>query len=217
MSISKNLKNFIKNPNKIIFSTISSIIFTLLFAIYNGYLGLRYSDSWGVSIFIYYLCLIFARLLVISIEIKNKQSSDLSNIRKKIYIGMSIFMFFIDLCLFAPITLMIIYPKDFVYGLIPSIVVAVYTTYKITMAIVNYNKTKKIDNLSYKFLRELSVVDALVSILTLQHTLIMANGGMTQDMMILSSITSLAILSTIIIFSILSMINSIKKQPKAEL
>ena len=95
---------------------------------------------------------------------------------------------------------MIIHPKDVSFGLIPSIAVAAYTTYKITIAIINYVKVKKYNNIMFKFVNELSVVDAFVSILTLQHTLIMVNGGMTTQMLKLSSATSFIILLAIIIF-----------------
>lgn len=105
---------------------------------------------------------------------------------------------------------MINHPKDVSFGLIPSIAVASYTTYKITIAIINYVKVKKYNNIMFKFVRELSVVDAFVSILTLQHTLIMVNGGMTTLMLKLSSATSFIILLAIIIFSIVSIKKTIK-------
>lgn len=212
MEILENIKKFIKNPQKIVFNTMFSVLITFLFAIYNLFLGIRYSDSWGISIAIYYLCLIVARLSFLIVEKKIRKNEKVLKevIRRKTYIYLSIFMFFIDFCLIAPITLMIIHPKDVSFGLIPSIAVAAYTTYKITIAIINYVKVKKYNNIMFKFVRELSVVDAFVSILTLQHTLIMVNGGMTTQMLKLSSATSFIILLAIIIFSIVSMKKTIK-------
>ena len=212
MEMLENIKKFIKNPQKIVFNTMFSVLITFLFAIYNLFLGIRYSDSWGISIAIYYLCLIVARLSFLIVEKKIRKNEKLlkEEIRRKTYIYLSIFMFFIDFCLIAPITLMIIHPKDVSFGLIPSIAVAAYTTYKITIAIINYVKVKKYNNIMFKFVRELSVVDAFVSILTLQHTLIMVNGGMTTQMLKLSSATSFIILLAIIIFSIVSMKKTIK-------
>ena len=212
MEILENIKKFIKNPPKIVFNTMFSVLITFLFAIYNLFLGIRYSDSWGISIAIYYLCLIVARLSFLIVEKKIRKNEKVLKevIRRKTYIYLSIFMFFIDFCLIAPITLMIIHPKDVSFGLIPSIAVAAYTTYKITIAIINYVKVKKYNNIMFKFVRELSVVDAFVSILTLQHTLIMVNGGMTTQMLKLSSATSFIILLAIIIFSIVSMKKTIK-------
>lgn len=177
------------------------------------YLGIKYLDSWGISIAIYYFCLIIARLsfLIIENKIDKKDNATKETVRKKTYVYLSIFMFFIDLCLIAPITIMIINPKNITFGLIPSIAFAVYTTYKITLAIINYVKVKKYDNTMYKFIRELSVVDAIVSILTLQHVLIMVNGGMTNEIITLSSVTSFVMFLGIILFSIIAMIKTMKK------
>ena len=214
MNLKETLKGFKKNPDKIFFSTLFSVLTTLLFALYNGYLGLNYNYSFGLSIAIYYLCLLLARIVAILIErkIRKLSENDIENQRKKTYIGLSIFMFFIDICLLAPIILLITNPKETNFGLIPSIVFAVYTTYKITMAVINYNKVKKVDNLIFQYLRELSVVDAFVSILSLQNTLIMVNSGMTRSMFILSAISSFIIFFVIVAFSIVNMVKTIKNK-----
>lgn len=216
MNIREKIKNFIKNPNKILVSTMFSVLTTFLFALYNGYLGIVFNDSWGISISIYYLCLISAKLISVTVEnkLKNKNYLNVQQIRRTTYIILSIFMFFIDICLIAPISLMIVNPKNVKFGLIPAIVMAVYTTYKVTTGIINYKKVTKTNNLIFKYVRELSVVDALVSILTLQHTLIMVNGGMTSGMKILSSLSSLGIFLIIVVFSIFQIINTKKNNLK---
>lgn len=213
MKISEKIKKFVNNPNKIIFSAYFSALITFLFAIYNIFLGLYYADSWSISFSIYYLCLTCARVIVILIERKvNAYPQDFAvSIRKKACIGLSIFMFFIDLCLFAPITLMLLRPKAVAFGMIPAIVIATYTTYKIIAAIINYNKAKRGEKLTYKLLRALSIVDALVSVLSLQHILIMVNGGMTFEMLVLSAVSSFIILLIILIFSVTQIVYVTKK------
>jgi len=203
---------FIYN-NKTRLSYIISLTATLLFAIYNGFLGFFKKDSWGISIFVYYLCLLLARIIALKCEqnLKDKPAEDCNNIRKQTYIKLSIFIFFIDLCLIAPITLMIVAPNDVNFGIIPAITIATYTTYKVTMAIINYVKVKSHNNLLHTFLREISVIDAIVSVLTLQHTLIMVNDGMNSTMSILSCISSFVLLTVIIVFSILNFKKALNK------
>ena len=210
MKIKDRIAAIIKSPNKILYTTLCSMTTTFLFALYNGVLGVILRDSWGISISIYFLCLTIARVCALYIELKNKRNQNTS--LRKAYIGLSIFMFVIDLCLIAPISLLITNPKDFTFGLIPAIVVAAYTTYKVTIAIINFRKVKKTNNIIFKYLRELSIVDALVSILTLQHTLIMVKGGMTKNMLVVSCISSFVILLFIIIFSIVQMIVTSKAE-----
>lgn len=213
MKIREAYNRFFKSEHRILLTALLSSITTLLFALYNGYLGLRFGDIWGISIAIYYLFITIARMICLGIEKKLKGNEDKSKdiIRRKVYAGMSIFIFFIDICLFVPITLMVVCPKDVSFGIIPAIAFATYTTYKIIMAIVNYNKTKKMGNLTYIFLRELSIIEALTSILSLQHILIMVKGGMTDDMLFLSAISSFGILTIIILFSFFTTKKMIKK------
>lgn len=213
MKIREAYNRFFKSEHRILLTALLSSITTLLFALYNGYLGLRFGDIWGIGIAIYYLFITIARIICLGIEKKLKGDKDefKNIIRRKAYVGMSIFIFFIDICLFVPITLMVVCPKDVSFGIIPAIAFATYTTYKIIMAIVNYNKTKKMGNLTYIFLRELSIIEALTSILSLQHILIMVKGGMTDDMLLLSAISSFGILTIIILFSFFTTKKMIKK------
>ena len=79
-------------------------------------------------------------------------------------------------------------------GLIPAIAMAAYTTYKITMAIIHMKKQQAHHVLVCE-LRTINLIDALVSILTLQNTLIMINAGKGEvnNMLTLSAISSAAI------------------------
>lgn len=196
-----------QHPDKLVIITGLSLFVTFLFMLFNCFLGIRYSDEFAVSIAIYYGCLILARIVsvICEVNLSDRIEEQKYKKRKQVYFALSIFMFFIDLCLIAPIFLMVFRPKDVSFGIIPAITMATYTTYKITVAILNFNRSRKLDNLTYKFLRELAVIDASVSVLSLQHTLIMVNGGMTASMKILSLISSLIIVVVIICFSIISM------------
>lgn len=203
------IKRFTSN---FIFGAYFSALITFLFAFYNMFLGIFYLNSWNISMFVYYLCLTIARFAVIIIEskIKNCPTKILFDKQKKACIGLSIFMCFIDLCLLAPITLILISPNEYEFGIIPAIIIAVYTTYKIIIAIKNYIKQRRSQKLTFKFLKALSIVDGLVSILTLQNTLIMVNGGMKFEMKILSAISSFVIVLIIVIFSVIQLVNAIK-------
>lgn len=186
---------------------------SLLFAIYNAYLGIRYYDAFGIGISIYYFLLIFIRFSALIVEKSVLKDDDITKgkKRKRYYFFASIFIFVIDFCLIAPIILMVIHPRDFNLGMIPAITVATYTTYKIFISINNYKKSNKTSNLTIILLREINVLDAMVSILTLQRILIMSNGGMTNDMRTLSLTSSVAILILIISFSIMFFIKNIHK------
>lgn len=185
-----------------------SVIVTIAFAVYNLYLGIRYKDAFAIGIFVYYILLIWVKSATIIVErvLSKKDEENQNRIRQKNYKISSVFVFVIDFCLIAPIILMVTQPKDFKYGIIPAIAVATYSVYKIILAIINYKKAKKSCNLSILLLRKINLIDALVSILSLQRTLIMANGGMGKEMQTLSFVSSIEIIILIITFSIVSFV-----------
>lgn len=213
MKIKERIKAIRENPlHKTIFAVCFSLIATTAFAIYNAYLGLFFGDYFATGIAIYYLLLISVRVCSIIVEkkIALKEEHIKSSIRIKLYKILSCFVFIIDLCLIAPIILMVVAPKDVNFGIIPAITMATYTCYKIIVAIVNYKKSKRTINPTIILLREINIIDAMVSILTLQHTLIMVNGGMNESMETLSLISSIGFIFIIVLFSVISFINNKK-------
>ena len=195
-------------------STLSFFI-TIAFAGYNIFLSFAYHTSWNIGIAIYYVILVGIRAFILFSERKlhkSKLSDELKeNARKTLYFIQSILIFTIDLALIAPITLMVLQKKNVDYSSIPAIAIATYTTYKIVIAIRNYVKAKKVQHLSIKMLKNINLIDALVSILSLQYVLIMTFGnGIEGEMLALCATSTFAIWAIIIAVSILTLINSIK-------
>lgn len=200
------MKLNINFQQRTILITIFSAVINLAFIIYYSYLGINFKDGFAIGISIYYLLLFLIKTITLIIEriiIKKDENSKL-DIRLKNYKISSIFIFALDLCLITPIILMVINPKEVSFGIIPAIAMATYCVYKITISIVGYRKSKKSHNPTIVLFKEINIIGAIVSILTLQHTLIMVNGGMTSDMQTLSLYTSIAFIVVIISFSIIS-------------
>jgi len=117
----------------------------------------------------------------------------------------------IDFALIAPISLMVLQKKPIAFSSIPAIATAAYTTCKIVIAVRNIVKIRKKRHLSLKILRTVSFVDALVSVLTLQYTLIITfGGGMDKDMFVLCAFSSFGIWVVLIGLSLKSLVRSIK-------
>lgn len=195
-----------------LFFTVLSQLINLAFAVYNTYLGIKFHDEFAIGISIYYLLLFWVILATLIVEkrVSGRDDATKSRVRAKNYIATSILIFVIDLCLIAPIIIMAVRPKDVNFGLIPAIVMATYCVYKITTAVLGYKKSTKTDNLSLILFKEIKIIGAIVSILMLQHTLIMVNGGMNQSMQNLSLATSIAFIVFLVIFSVLSFLKNRK-------
>ena len=104
----------------------------------------------------------------------------------------------------APAVLLILDKRSYNWGLIPSIALAAYTTYSITMSIINMRKAKNNDSPAIKQIRLVNILNTLMSLLVLQNTLILANGGYTEDMRKLSVASSVVIIALIIFIEKLS-------------
>ncbi len=193
------------------FLSILSLITSIFFLTYNFYIGLKYKLIWNTSITFYYLILLIIRLIILINEKKwlllNKDQ--LKNNRIKLLKIINTLFIFIDIVLIVPIILMVLGEKNINIGMIPAIAIAAYTTYKIIISIINFNKTKQSENLMLHVLKTINLKEAIVSIITLQNILIMtfSNGkSMTQ----LTAFTSAGLLLLLICVSLYQIIKERK-------
>lgn len=190
---------------KTVINSSVSFLITFVFALYNAFLGIRYGTIWNLSISVYYIFLVVIRGIIIRQEHLFLTKS-VDN-RQRIHTIASIMLILMNLALIMPITLMVINKKNVSTGMIPAISIAAYTTFKITMASINLRKSKKSDDLLIKDLRNINFIDALVSVLTLQNTLISVKGENSRpEMFRLSAVSSSIGLAVIIILTIRNLV-----------
>ena len=197
-----------------IFSALSFFV-TLVFTIYNTFLGVAYKSVWNIGIALYYALLLCIRAYIIFSEKKfyknNLTDEQKDRKRKIIFFVQSILLLIIDFALIAPISLMVLQKRAIKFSQIPAIAMAGYTSFKIFVSTRNIFKTKFEMNLSIKMLRNINFIDALVSILSLQYTLIMTfGGGLDEDMFTLCAISSFCIYVLLFILSLKTFLSSIR-------
>lgn len=184
-------------------ASFGSLAVTVIFAFYNGFLGIHHSSLWHGTICVYYLILSILRGFIILSEKKIKGPEGAARARNKIYLSSAALLFLLNLSLVVPVSLLVLLQKPVKMSLIPAITMAAYTTYKIVMASVNLKKQKKSENRLVRLLRTINFIDALVSILTLQNTLIMVNmHGEGNQMLTLSAVTSAVIMLAVLVLSV---------------
>ena len=186
-------------------ATLSALV-GLGFTVFNVVLGIVYKSVWNISISVYYVLLAIVRGIVVHSQIKVNVADNQKKQEqyKRIYFKTHILMIFMDMCLIAPIAYMVIGERSYEYGLIPAIAMAAYTTYRITMGIINLGKSRKQENILIRELRTVNLQDSLVAVLTLQNALIIANGSDMQSMLALTAWTSAGIWLMIVIFTVKS-------------
>ncbi len=195
---------------KTVTAALGSLAVTALFALYNGFLGVYHASLWHGSICVYYLVLVILRTTVIAAGKKAGRKAEPNRALAKVYIASAALLLFLNVCLVVPVSLMVLRQKPVNMSLIPAIAMAAYTTYKVVMASVNLKRRKRSSNRLVRLLRTISFIDALVSVLSLQNTLIMVN--MKDDgseMLTLTAITSAAIMLTVLVLSVVAMIKGV--------
>ncbi len=183
---------------------IISFAVSIVFLIYNFIVGVIYKLVWNFSVSFYYLLLMIIKGIILYGENKwkNLQPEKIRDNRIKLFKIENVFLILIDLILIAPVVLLLLEQKRAVnIGMIPTIAIAAYTTYKIIIACVNYSRTKKSDNLAIHGLKIISLKEAIVSIITLQNTMVVVFGKVS-DMLTLTTCTSIGMLASMVVISI---------------
>lgn len=195
---------------KTVTAALGSLFVTALFALYNGFLGVYHASLWHGSICVYYLVLVGLRTMIIAARKNADQRTEPERAQMKVYVASAALLLFLNVCLIVPVSLMVVRQKPVDMTLIPAITMAAYTTYKVVMASVNLKRRKRSSDRLVRLLRTISFIDALVSVLSLQNTLIMVNmKGDGSEMLTLTAITSAAIMLTVLALSVATMIKGI--------
>ena len=156
---------------------------------------------------ILYFLLLIKGLLVIGILHKKTRNNQLAIV----YLTFAL-LIIMTIAMIAPAVLLVLDKRTYNLGLIPSIASAAYTTYSIVVFILNMKKAKNAPSPIIKQISLVNIINALMSILVLQNTLILVNGGYTDDLKKLSIASSIGIILLIIIIEIYQFIMVITKQ-----
>ena len=154
-------------------SLIISVIFTLLFAIYNRIVGIFNESLWNESVSIYYFALTIIKSIIL---ISYYKQTNIEN-QKRIFQVTKVLLFISNLLMIVPLILMIINKRIVEVSLVFSIGIALYVTIKTTISIINFFKKTTYVSILLKQIKTIDLIDVVFSILTLQNTLISVNGS----------------------------------------
>ena len=188
--------------------SIVSMLVGFAFALYNGVIGIVCRSLWNGAICVYYFLLAGIRAIIISLhrkEAAGRHKWDAAH-RRKTFFATHMVLILMNISLVVPAAVMVTDGRSYTYGLIPAIAMAAYTTYRITMSIIHYRRSRHNANIYVAELRAINVIDSLVAVLTLQNALIVTNGGMTDEMQTLSAWTSAGILVIIAVITVQSLL-----------
>ena len=153
---------------------IGSFLMSLLFSGFNAYMGIKNRSIWYGALAAFYIALAFLRGGVLAYHksrIGKKTQND-EYVKAKVYRNSGIITLILNIALSSAIAQMIFSDAHFTYMGWTIFAYAAYAFYKITMSIIALIKAHKQTDLTVRAIRNINLVDALVSILALQTALL---------------------------------------------
>lgn len=202
---------------------IGSFIMSLLFSAFNAYMGIVNRSIWYGALAAFYISLAFLRGGVL-IYHKNKigkkeRAKDDEYLKAKVYRNSGIITLILNVALSAAIAQMIFSGEHFIYIGLTIFAFAAYAFFKITTSIISFIKAYRQSDLTVRAIRNINLVDALVSILALQTALLATFSAGEVNVSALNTLTGVVVSALSIsigIYMIISANNKIKRIQKEE-
>ena len=187
---------------------IYSFYINLIFALFSCILGIISNSIWFLTVGAYYIILSVMKVSVIAFSSKNKKNEVF--IMK--FTGIMIFVLSVILCMIVYMT--ILHEKATKHHEIVMITIALYAFTKLTLAIIGVVKCRK-DNSPYKkTLQSIAFTDSIVSIYSLQRSMLVSfEGTEPSDITLMNTLSGIG-MCIIVIFIGLNLINGGKKKGK---
>ncbi len=205
------MKKLLAKPWVISLRKTIGVLIPLGFSIYNAVIGFMDGAVFNICIFGYYVLLFSIKCILTIADARLKADDER---RTAIYIFSFAMLLFINLVLIGPCVLLVQNKRAVHADLITSLAMAAYAFYNIANSVWKLRKSKGDANLLGKQLKLVCFVNAVVSIIVLQNTLINVNGELEGSMIILSAVSSFAFIALLLFMTIYSFAANLKKARK---
>ena len=160
-------------------SLYGSLLWNALYGIFQLWLGLYHKTFWFCSLGAYYICLCVMRFFLVRHTMKYSPGERIQDELKK-YCACGIVFLVMNLALALIIFFMVYWNRTFRHHMITAIAMAAYTFTALTTAIINVVKYRRYNSPVFSASKIISLAAALVSLLTLESTMLTTFGGETM-------------------------------------
>lgn len=203
---------------RIILSTMPTFIINVTYTVYNGVLGVIHQSEWFITMAVYYSLLGIMRYHAVHTGRKISRMENQSLVKKKelsVIKTEGILLLLLNLALSGVVLLTIVQDTAKRYSEIMVITIAAYTFYKIITSVINMINVRKLQSPILITIRNISVADALVSVLTLQMTMLASfQGRSTMNINQMNAMTGMAACILISLLGISMIYYSYKRNKK---
>ena len=215
----KYLEVYFSDPElRVRISLYLSLVINIAYAVFQVGLGLVHSSLWYYSLGGYYMVLSLLRFFIVRYDRKPESQRLLNRwvLCRLVGILLLVMTFVLSGVILHMITLDII----IIHHQITTIAMAAYTFTALTVAIVGIVRRRKNQSLVFMVSKAISLVSALVSIITLENAMISAFGGedMAGLLKLMTALTGAAVCTSVVaiaVFIIVISNNESKNQQKA--
>lgn len=155
---------------QIMIVTTGSLIINLLYAVYNGVLGICEQSVWFITMGMYYMVLSIMRVLAVKGEYRSDRTVQMPK-ELSIMKSVGVLLLLLTFILTGSICLSLKYDLPNHYGIIIMITIATYTSIKVVITVINFVKARKHYTPLIITIRNISLSDALVSLLSMQMSM----------------------------------------------
>lgn len=160
-------------------SLYASFSWNALYGAFQLWLGFYHETFWFYSLGAYYVCLAVMRFFLVGHTRKYQPGERLRGELVK-YRACGWVFLIMNLALTLIIFFMVYWNRTFEHHMITAIAMAAYTFTSLTLAIINVVRYRRYNSPVYSASRAISLAAALVSVLTLESTMLTTFGG--EDM-----------------------------------
>lgn len=193
-------------------SLYSSLILNTAYAVFQLGLGFYHHTVWYYSFAVYYILLAVMRFFLLKYTRIHKAGEN-RFLELLIYRFCGMLLLVMNIALSVIITYVVLQGKEFIHHEITTIAMAAYTFATLIIAIVNVVKYRKYESPVFSSTKVISLATALVSMITLENTMLTTFGKEGQETfrLIMLALTGFAITIFILVMAISMIIKSTKK------
>lgn len=192
---------------QVIVKSILSLVFNLLFAFYNGILGVLSSSLIFIASSVYYLLLSAMRFSAVLLNRKGKMQND-----RLIVCIVGVMLIILSVVFHIMVIISMKYNTAVLYSTVTMIAIATFTFTKITMAVITAVKHKGEHSKLFKAVNAIRYSEVAVSLLTMQQSMLVSfEGADEKTSVILNACTGAGVCFFILTLGIITLKNSRKE------
>lgn len=194
-----------------------SLIFNVIYAIFQLWLGLYHNSFWFYSMFAYYIILGGIRFSLVT-HTSRYNTNENRELETKRYILCGWLLLVINIALAVIVFFVVYWNRTFYHHMITTIALATYTFLTLTFAIINLFRYKKYKSPILSAVSNINLIASCVSMLTLETTMLTTFGHSSSPTFrqLILSLTGVAVVGITITVAVIMIVEGKKYQTNSK-